>query len=198
MIASYQYHIFLSYSRRGDVPEWVKNHFLPVLERRLEAEFDETPRIFLDEQIDTGADWPITLADALHRSYCLLAIWSPSYFRSRWCMAEWQTMRVREEQLGLRTSANPSGLVYPVVYSDGDTFPVEAKRIQHRKDLKDYAYPYPQFRNSEKYLEFHDQVARIAQELVNLFNDSIPPWNPDWSICTPDPEPEPVYLFKRL
>lgn len=197
MLTGYEYHLFISYPRSGDVSEWVLNHFLPRLANCLESTMSDVPRIFVDEEVETGSDWPQKLADALHRSCCLLTVWTPPYFRSKWCMAEWQTFLSRERNLGFKTSENPSGLVYPVVFSDGDYFPDEAKRTQSRRDLIDCTYPQPQFRNVSKYLEFHDKVGKIAHEL-DQWLVHVPPWDPNWQPVRPDPLPPYIPRFARL
>jgi len=61
MPPGYHYHIFISYSRSGDVPSWVHTHFLPVLTNRMDAVLNERPQIFIDQQIDVGSDWPESL-----------------------------------------------------------------------------------------------------------------------------------------
>jgi hypothetical protein len=198
MIPGYEHHVFISYPRQGDVLDWVRNHLHPVLKRRLDEELPEEAQIFLDEQIETGSAWPDALARALHRSCCMVAVFCPGYFRSRWCMAEWQTMRKREELLGYRCEANPAGLVYPVVFSDGKCFPEEAKAIQGRTDLRPYAFPFPQFRDSKKYLKFYEVMTEVTGELAQWFDARIPPWDDSWPALRPPPEPPPPPRFPRL
>jgi len=197
MVSGYEYHVFISYNRSGDVGEWVRTHFHPVLRRRLESVLKEEPRIFIDEKLDVGSDWPHSLADALHKSSYMLAVWTPSYFRSKWCMAEWETILERERRSGLRAPGHTGGLVYPVVYSDGESFPEEAKRIQSRLDLHDYAYPYEQFKKTEKYLHFFDKVTDIANELKTRL-DTVPQWDAEWPRLRPDPEGPAAPHFARL
>ena len=82
----YKYHIFISYSRSGDVPERIRNHFLPVLANQLDGLLNEEPEIFVDYSIDIGTKWPDILCEALQRSRCLLSVWTLRYFRSGWCL----------------------------------------------------------------------------------------------------------------
>jgi len=156
----------------------------------------EDPEVFFDGQLEVGADWPEALAEALNYSCCMVAVWSPTYFRSKWCMAEWQTMSAREQEFGIKLDGLP-GLVYPVVYSDGDYFPEEAKRTQQKRDLQDYAYPYAQFKNSEKYLIFHDKVAEIAKDLEKWLR-RIPDYSSDWQSVRPEPTAPYLPKFRRL
>lgn len=193
----YIYHAFISYSRSGVAAEWLHNHFLPVLIDCLTNELPEQPELFVDAQIDVGADWPLNLVDALHHSCYMIALWTPPYFRSTWCVAEWNTMRQRERHLGLHTSANTAGLIYPIVLGDGDSFPLDARRTQQQRDLKQYAYPYRQFRDSQKYLAFHDTVQQIALDFAQLLT-CVPTWNPDWKPAEPTVLPPFTPRFSRL
>ncbi len=197
MIDDYEYHLFMSYSRSGDVPEWLYNHFLPVLRNRLDAVLPEEPQLFIDKDIEKGSDWPETLSNALHRSCYLLAILTPRYFRSEWCLAEWQTMRARENQIKTTTKNNVPRLIYPIVFSDGEHFPEEAKRMQWRTEMHQYAYPYPQFRKTERYLVFHDVVGEIADELAKKLKLA-PPWNSKWESMTPDSKLSLIPKFPRF
>ncbi len=197
MKEGYKYHLFISYSRSGDVPDWLRNHFLPVLENCLDTELNEEPQIFVDTDIETGSPWPDALAEALHRSCFLLSIWTPRYFRSKWCLAEWRTMLAREKQLGSQAQGDAPWLTYPVIFGDGEHFPDKAKRIQFRRDLSEFAYPYPQFRTTEKYLAFHDVMREVAGELASRFAQ-IPTWDPNWESMKPDPEEPSTPRFPRI
>src|SRR4051794_13044009 len=116
----YQYDIFISYRRAPPVSDWVENHFRRLLEEWVGESFAERePRLFIDTRVETGTDWPLELRNALLRSCLLVPVWSPRYFRSAWCMAELRSMRAREQQLGMRTQSDSSGLIFPVRFNDG-------------------------------------------------------------------------------
>lgn len=183
-INDYQYEIFLSYSRKEGVRDWVWNHFEPMLRMWLDAEMPREPRIFIDKQMDTGVKWPLELQNKLKQSKCLVAVWSPQYFRSEWCMAEWQSMLKREEKLGLKTEKNTRGLVYPVVFSDGEHFPKEANDTWYA-DLHEWNYPHEVFRDSTKYLEFIKKMQEICKELSGQI-EKTPKWEKDWPIIEPE------------
>jgi hypothetical protein len=194
---SYEWDVFISYRRAGNVTGWVRNHFVDVLTRCLEDELDRPPRVFVDKGMEVGAYWPDELADALLRSRYMVAIWSPPYFTSSWCVAEWQSMRSREAVLGIPAPGVTMGLVYPVVFSDGDSFPAEARAVQSRLDLSQYGFPYEQFNRTESYLEFHAKVRAIACDLAPRFA-AVPAWDANWPICRPEPFPPPPPEFPRL
>lgn len=197
MLDPYKHHVFVSHSRSGDVPEWLYNHFVPVLTNQLEGLLDEDPTIFVDKNIDVGSEWPAALADAHLHSCCLIAIWTPRYFRSKWCIAEWKTMLTRQQNIAGNQGNEAPRLTYPILYSDGESFPEEAKRIQYMANLTDYNYPYPVFRNSERYLLFHDLVRSVAADIAKMLKQ-IPPWDASWEVLKPALEYKGPTQFTRL
>jgi hypothetical protein len=165
MAEDYEFDIFLSYRHRPPVIDWLQRYFYPMLAMWLPDAMDRDPKIFVDWGIEVGSTWPDALREGLLRSRCLLAIWTPQYFRSPWCLAEWQSFRAREELLATRSS----GLIYPIVYADGDYFPEEAKRTQS-KDLRSLNSPQPAFRKTERCVDLDAKVQEIAGELALMIN----------------------------
>jgi TIR domain-containing protein len=196
VVVSYTWDVFISYRRTHNVTGWVRNHLGPVLEGCLEDLMDH-PKVFVDDKVEVGSYWPEDLAEKLSTTRYMLAVWSPPYFTSPWCMAEWQTMRAREELLGIPRIGETRGLIYPVVYSDGESFPPEARAVQSRFDLSEYGFPYEQFKRTDAYLEFHAKVQSIAADLASRFS-SAPSWQADWPVHRPEPFPLPPAELPRL
>jgi hypothetical protein len=184
----YEYDLFLSYKRAGNVPGWVEHHFCPLLQDALTDLRPDAPRIFLDTQQEVGVRWPDNLAYALRRSRYMVAVWSVPYFHSPWCMAEWKSMLKRERVLGIGRKDHPLGLVYPVVFADGDNFPKQARDIQSRQDLKQWAIPFPGFRDTSAYLDFYQAVYQVAETLAARL-DHAPAWQPNWPVVRPPTTP---------
>ena len=198
MAEDYEYDVFVSYRRKQPVMDWVKNHFYPLLDQWLPNAMpvEHKTAIFIDrEGIQTGSAWPVKLQQALKRSRCLLPIWVPEYFRSDWCLAEWKTMMERERLLGLRTEQQPEGLIYPVVFFDGEHFPEEARNTQ-QADLRDWNYPYPHFRDQPAYLDFDKQMQLLVKELAGMIGRA-PAWQ-DWPVITPIANEQVVVKLPRL
>jgi hypothetical protein len=183
---SYDHDIFISYRRSPTVGPWVQNHLAPRLEARLNEIAPNPVSVFCDFKMAEGVNWPAELKRSVKRSRVLLTIWSADYFRSTWCMAEWQSFRQREALLGLFTAEHPQGLVYPVRYSDGDHYHAEAKLTQCRKDFSELNYPDRVFTESVLYLEFDKLVRGMANELVMLLND-VPVWSETFPVIEPAP-----------
>jgi hypothetical protein len=109
-------------------------------------------------------------------------------------MAEWTTMKAREILVRSKPPEPFFPLVYPIVFSDGEHFPEEAKTIQSELDFRAFAYPYAVFQKSEKYLDFHDRVQWVAEDLAKRLR-APPPWDPEWAALAPDSETLPKGKF---
>jgi TIR domain len=197
MAQDYIYDVFISYRRKSPAGEWVRNHFYPLLQQWLPEWLDYEPQIFVDfDGIETGSTWPMDLSNALSSARYLVPIWNPTYFRSAWCMAELKTMMERERLLGLRSQSQPQGLIYPVVFADGDSFPEDVKSIQ-RRDFHQWNTPYLAFQKTEPFLEFDRAMQSLVQELAGLLQ-KVPPWQENWPILTPSVDPNVTFGLPRL
>ena len=180
MANGYEHDVFISYSRRAPIFDWVHNHFYPRLEERLGCEMKREPKSFIDTQQETGVRWPLNIQNALKKSGILVAVWSPHFFRSEWCMAEWESMLKREGILGMGSVENPRGLVYAVLFSDGQHFPPTAKDTYH-KDLSKWGFAQKHFEKTAEYLEFQRAIEEIAREL-EVQTRNTPAYQSDWPI----------------
>ncbi len=127
---SYKHDIFISYRRDPETLRWIKRHFVPLLSLHVGFELARPPAIYLDEQIESGSSWPLSLAHALGASRVLLPLWTANYFTSPWCTEEFGQMLRREEMLKLRTPKKPNGLIIPAFIHDGKSFPAKLQYIQ--------------------------------------------------------------------
>jgi hypothetical protein len=188
MTRVYEYHVYISYRRDGgNVPAWVRTHFYPLLRELLDDNVDYEVKIFLDEKTTVGGKWPQESMNALQRTRILVPVCSPKYFNDEWCLAEWHSMAKREEVAGMVSQENPHALIYPVIFSDSRNFPDYAHERTMR-NFRNWNQPYPQYQTSIEYLEFHREMERMAEELVDII-DRAPDWRPDWPVLTPLPEP---------
>jgi hypothetical protein len=200
---SYLHDVFLSYRRSAPVGEWVHLHFLPELMNWLPGEVGRPVSIFVDDGyrvgaagIPLGASWPLSLQQALSRSRCLLAVFSPDYFWSSWCLAEFQTVRQREQRLGYRTPANPDGLVYAVKFNDGRSFPAEAASVQYH-DFEHWNIHVPVYRETREYPDFIREVQTFCQRLAPAIL-AAPAWDASWPVLTPAAPERPPVEQQRL
>ena len=178
----YEFDIFVSYRRTDTIGKWVKNHLVPKLQSRLNEVSPDDIEIFCDFSMADGLNFPAELKRQIKASKLLLGIWSANYFRSEWCMAEWESFRERQKQLGLFTEDHTQGLIYPIRYSDGDYFHSEAHITQCKKDFSQLNHAEESFRDSTKYLEFDNLVKQVAEDLVARLN-AVPAWQEDFPIA---------------
>jgi TIR domain len=177
---AYEHDVFLSYKSDFPFGDWVHECFLPFFRPYVENALNRPFNLFLDRTgIMSGDSWPQRLLEALSRSRCLVAVWSPFYFRSDWCRRECELMLHRERRLGMRSLANPGGLVLPICLFDGDHFPGPAKEIQHL-DCRKYFVVGDGFKRTELYVEFQQVIARWSEEVASAIHRA-PPWRKEWS-----------------
>jgi hypothetical protein len=190
----YEYDLFVSYKRESPQRQLYTPWLIAVLQR---VEYylcqelgGRDVSIFFDAaSIDVGRRWPQRLRTALQRSRCLLAIWTPEYFRSGWCTAEWRSFLERERLLREQTGADAE-LILPVAVHDGRWYPAQAQEVQ-QFDLSRFFATTPAFWVSARADEL-DQ--KIQNELVPAMARAIersPPFQPGWPLAEPSPSDPP-------
>jgi len=124
---AYKYDVFISYKNQLGLTDWVADFFSPLFQKRLSLELNYEPSIFRDKvSIAAGDEWSPAIKKALATSRLVVAILTPQYFTSKWCVAEWQSMEKREKLS--RQTANK--LLIPVKFTNGDNFPPIATKRQ--------------------------------------------------------------------
>lgn len=185
-MSDYQFDLFISYSRVGTVQRWLLNHFYAKLEDCLADQIAPPLRIYVDRTMPRAVHWPANLQRALQHSKIMIQLLTPPYYQSEWCMAELQSMRAREQLLGLASAEIPQGLIYPILYSDSENFPL-SERERSWVDFKEFAHPDPVYQQTAEFNNFHKRMRELAVDLVDLVRQA-PEWRPDWPIIErPDP-----------
>ena len=185
MPKQYEWDIFLSYPRGGAAEEWVHNHFRRRLQHALEDILPHAPRIFVDSSMPPGTVWPDSLKRNLKCSKILVAIWSPPYFYSPWCVAEWHSMRERATRCGIDSCC----LVFPIEFSGRDVFPEDARNTQQFK-MEPWNCPARVFEDSVSYIDFLGQIKLVAHGIKTML-PHIPVFSEGWPIVDPDVPEEP-------
>ena len=188
----YRYNVFLSYRHDHPVGPWVSMYFYPHFEGWLrEALGGKEPLIFYDERdIETGDPWPSKLHEAIQYSRVLLAVCSPGYFYSKWCLSEWESFRERE------TIIKGSGLRIPIKHNDGEHFPPDALNIQ-MSDFSNCTSVMPSFVNDHRSILFEDAIKKLAKAVATAVRNA-PPFRPGWPIVEQNPEDPKVVRLMRL
>lgn len=155
----YLYDVFLSYSYKPDIQSWVNTKFYPNFVNPLDEELIQLGllppppkgRVCLAKrELKYGDLWPVELQNQLMRSKVMIAICSPSYFSSGWCLSEWKAFRDRAP-----------GLIIPVLYSGSDEFilplinPIQGDDFRTFKNIPGGSMP-----------RFKDRLATLANTVA--------------------------------
>lgn len=168
---TYIYDVFVSYRRHREWTPWTREHLYGLLDAYLTPELGKEAKIFVDDQIEPGADWPNRLAGALSRTRVLLPVFSRDYFDSEWCVHELDLMHGRAKQFPGKD------LIIPVIGHDGELVPVEIARIQSL-DLKAFRNTDIQ-RRTPRFEQFSESVKGLAPHLRKAI-ESVPPFDEGW------------------
>ena len=178
---AYKHDVFLSYTTSPPVGDWVHEHLLCFFESYLAQALNRPDaNWFVDrEGISSGDSWPERINRSLARSRCMVAVWSPLYFKSEWCLHECAVMRHRERQLGYRTMQNPSGLILPINVFDGEHFLDFAKKIKWL-DCRKFLRQSKVFKFTPRFMELEDlMIEWISNDVAKAINNA-PPWSEKW------------------
>ena len=150
-------------------------------------------KIFFDKNtIETGTNWPDKLRMGVKKSRCMVGIWSPEYFRSKWCVAEWQSFHQRQQIL----HNHGHSVILPMRFHDGDAFPEEAKQIQSL-DVREYTSLFPSFWQTTKSVELEKLIKQLCCTVAATVKNS-PDYDPSWPTLEPDPAPLDRVELRRL
>jgi hypothetical protein len=167
---SYTYDVFISYKRHREWTLWTRDHLQSLLEAYLSDDLGRSPSIFVDEQIEPGADWPQRLGEALGRTRVMVPVFSRNYFASAWCQHELDLMHSRQSKF------SGSKLIVPIIGHDGELIPKEIGRKQSY-DLSEFRIVDIQ-RGTIRYQQFSEAVKQLAPHIAAaiasapIFNDS--------------------------
>lgn len=180
---SYEWDVFISYRREALVRDWTRRVFVPVFKQWWPHVCGGDPRIFIDEDsIEPGAPWPVALEDALRRSRCLLGVWSPDYFTSDWCLAEFHTMLRRQQATG-------ATIVVPLQFSDGDFYPDEARALEW---ITVEPYNWMRSRSRANTRGFVRTVQNVCQRVAEVVRTA-PAWDARWQVVKPTAAAAPAF-----
>ena len=188
---AYKYDVFVSVKWDDMFGAWVREDFLPVFLPHLKnhviakCDRDFTGLFYYKDDIKYGDNWKNELKKAIPYSRCAMALCSPEYFRSKYCMLEWKSFSDR-------ATAAEADLIVPASIHDGESFPPFARDIQVG-ELQHFVIPGPGFRKTDKYTPFVERVMELAECVADRVKDApdFQAWKiADEKLLTPAPEPE--------
>jgi hypothetical protein len=194
----YDYEVFLSYRRRPHHSQWLVEHFVPLFENCLIDEVADRcqrapDKLFLDvEEVQPGTNIPSRVRDGIKRARCLVALVSPMYFRSRWCLVEWESFKTRGQ-------SENRDLVVPAILHGGTTVRT-AVRDTMWADFEGYHILGSGFTKTAKYVSFQREIKKLAKRVGEIVA-SAPDWKDEFNVCDPPSEsisPDPKTSLMRL
>jgi hypothetical protein len=173
----YEHDVFLSYRRNKEWPKWVSETFYSIFDHWLDAELDRDCSIFVDNQLETGQNWPANLANHLSKSRVLVPLWSSQYFNSEWCLKEMALFAARENATGFGTPHNSQRLIILAAIHDGDSFPLDARIIQFKEIQELCNIRIAKGGNTEEKLS--NEIRSWVPDICKAINNA-PPFDPLW------------------
>jgi hypothetical protein len=175
----YQYDIFISYRRDDLTKVWIEKHFMPLLGSHVYYELGRHPSFYIDEQLEIGTNWPLSLGIALGTSRTIISLWSKTYLNSVWCTCEISHMLEREIRAGFRTIDRPGGLVFPAVIHDGETMPINLSSIQ-KVEIQD-CFNVKMSPDSPKAELLSEKLRPLGKSIADAIGEA-PEFQKDWKI----------------
>lgn len=178
-MSEYKYDAFFSYKRDPLSDEWHEK-VMSRLEHWIKLELNkEKIDIFFDtEDIKNGERWEKKIVNSLKKSKCLIAILSPAYFNSQWCLSEWKTFINREKD-------HSAELIVPARYHDGIHYPQEAKDIQS-EDFSEYSSTMVAFWETKDAWDFEKVLKAFAKDAAEKIKKA-PAYDDSFSVITAEP-----------
>lgn len=159
-------------------------YFLPLFEGYLGQEVvdkctDRHPdrMLFLDvEDVQPGMRIPPRVKHGIKHARCLVALVSPQYFCSEWCVVEWDSFMRRGQEEGRE-------LVVPVIVHDGETVRTAISDTMCL-NLRDYVTDAEAFKRSRKYMPFEKKVRALAERVAGIVKNA-PEWKAEFPVRDP-------------
>ena len=187
MAQGYSYDLYISYRRHPIWSQWVRTHVRRLLDTYLTQDLGRSPNLFVDDQIEPGADWPVKLGKALGGARLLLPIYSRDYFNSDWCIHELDLMHVRLKRLQREASSFPT-LIFPARRHEQVIIPGELRDINYEDWI---AFGNVDIQpNTPRMEQFGDSVRQFTPHLARAIQ-AVPEFDASWPV-------ECMQRFERL
>jgi FxsC-like protein len=174
---------FLSHARADDDAYVLRFHEDLTAEVRAQPGLSaEQVSLFDRHDIKSGDSWAQSLLVELQESSSLVCLYSPSYFNSRHCIAEWQFFRRRVDEL--REAGYGQTYAYvilPVIWTpfDAKSVPAELSPVQYVSGADPEAYSSKGLRGMlrlQKYEALYFEVLReLAERIARAAEQPLPP-----------------------
>jgi len=186
------YLFFLSYAREDNKSDGLVRKFYEDLSKDIAGKIADSPNdvgFFDGAEIEPGAIWDQKLSSALQQSGVFIAIYSPFYFRKKFCGKEWAVFRSRVEAYAksLPQGSDFPSLMFPVLWQkEGYVLPViptALDKVQYKHD--DYGKAYAEqglrtmLRNRKFRQQYDDFIPVLADLVIEASRKHKPPALPN-------------------
>jgi MinD-like ATPase involved in chromosome partitioning or flagellar assembly len=173
----YEYDLFVGRATSSVLNEWL-DAFISRLSTLVSAQLGRDLRVFQDlSEVRVDDVWKNAVEKALVRSRVLLAIVTPEFLSSQWCLLEWATFERREKEKAARE------LIVPVMLQRPDPLPDWMSRRQVI-DISDLPRRVSAFAESSP--EVVGRLAELAR-LVTRRVRSAPAFDAGWTSAADRP-----------
>jgi FxsC-like protein len=186
------YLFFLSYAREDNKSDGLVKKFYEDLCKDIAGKIAAHPNevgFFDGAEIEPGALWDQKLASALQQSSVFIAIYSPYYFKKKFCGKEWAVFSSRVEAYAnsLPQAAEFPRLMFPVLWQKEDyvlpNIPTALSKIQYKYDAYGKAYAEQglrtMLRNKKFRQQYDDFIPVLADNVIKAAQKHKPPVLPD-------------------
>jgi hypothetical protein len=187
-MADYSYDVFISVKRDLTFADWVRGTFLPLFDSYLRQDVIIECRrqlvgdiYYYERNLQPGDLWPHELTIAIRSSRVAVALCSPEYFYSQWCLREFHSFLSRGK-----------ALVPVSIYADGNAFPEEVKQRIQAADLSDYVINGEGFRRTDRYVELQEKLRQLWKQVARIIGQA--PGFKDWELVDTLPPAEEVTI----
>src|SRR6267154_622148 len=175
----YTHDIFLSVKSDAIFGEWVSSIFIPLLEAYVRQDIiavcKRAPEdiFYYKKNLKPGDPWPDDLKTAIQESRVAVALCSPEYFYSEWCLTEFHTFWERGKTKSKR-------LLVPASIHDGESFPDDIRGNLQFESFSEYVVVGDGFRTTKKFSDFQDVLKEFSKRVADLVLQA-PPFE-DWPL----------------
>ncbi len=167
MVCKFEYACFISYSHgQNDLVRGFMDQFTAALGDELETLIDLP--IYVDKlRLQPGYLFNEALADALCRSVCMVAVYTPVYESKPYCGREFEAMvRLEARRRKLASLSGQQGLIIPVVLRGFEHLPQRLKDERQAEDFSQFTLADRQIRRNPK---FGGKVQAIARQIYSHY-----------------------------
>ncbi len=189
LASGYKFDVFLSVKGDKVFSEWLEQSFIPLFDSYIRndiiAECKRLPAgiFYYKNSLAPGDPWPDDLRKGIKQSRLAVALCSPEYFYSKWCLTEFHSFLERG-------NTSQAKVLIPAAIHDGDGFPAEARSLQ-TANFSDFVIVGDGFKTTKKYSDFQDELKKFSKRVAQLIC-KVPTFQ-EWPIVEKNPpggEPE--------